>query len=271
MSPALVQHVPHASTAVPADVRGQFVLSDAELERELLLMTDRYVDRLFALPADEAVTVRHDVSRLVLDPERFEDDADEPLARVGMGAVYTATHEGDPERRPLRRPLGDDEREALMAGHYRPHHARLEAAVEQALRAHGRCLIVDAHSYPAWPLPYEKLIWPPGNPGWKHRPAVCLGSDAGHTPLWLQDAAYEAFAARFDSVVFNRPFAGTIVPLRYYGRDTRVASIMVEVRRDQYIDEETGEKLPAFEDVAASFQEAVRSLAGSGGAAAARS
>ena len=185
-----------------------------------------------------------------------------------MGAVYTATHEGDPERQPLRRPLEAGERAALMAGYYRPHHARLERAVDDALRDHGRCLIVDAHSYPAWPLPYEKLIWPEGDPGWKHRPAVCLGSDAFHTPLWLQDAAYEAFAARFGSVCFNRPFAGTIVPLRYYGRDTRVASIMVEVRRDQYMDEETGEKLPGFDDVAASIQEAVRSLAASGSATA---
>ena len=268
MAPPLVIHVPHASTAVPADVRGQFVLSDAELERELLLMTDRYVDELFALPAAEAITVRHEVSRLVLDPERFEDDADEPMARVGMGAVYTATHEGDPERLPLRRPLGDDERAALMAGYYRPHHARLERAVEDALRARGRCLIVDAHSYPDWPLTYEKLIWPEEDPGWKHRPAVCLGSDALHTPLWLQYAAYEAFAARFGSVVFNRPFAGTIVPLRYRGRDRRIASIMVEVRRDQYMDEETGEKLPGFDDVAASVREAVRSLAGAGDASA---
>jgi N-formylglutamate amidohydrolase len=181
-----------------------------------------------------------------------------------MGAVYTATHEGDPERQPLRRPLGASEREALLERYYRPHHARLQRAVEGALRAHGRCLIIDAHSYPDWPLPYEKLIWSADDPGWKHRPVVCLGSDAFHTPLWLQDAAFEAFAARFGSVVFNRPFAGTIVPLRYYRRDRRVASITVEVRRDQYMDEQTGEKLPVFDDVAASIREAVRALAVAG-------
>ena len=264
MSPAIVLHIPHASTVIPAGVRDQFVLSDAELERELLLMTDRHVDELFTLPADEAVTVRHHLSRLVLDPERFEDDADEPMADVGMGAVYTATHEGDPGRQPLRRPLGDGEREALMTAYYRPHHARLERAVDDALREHAGCLIVDAHSYPDWPLPYEKRIWPASDPRWKHRPAICLGSDDDHTPLWLQDAAYEAFAARFGSICFNRPFPGTIVPVRYYRRDTRVASIMVEVRRDQYMDEATGQKLPGFDDVAASIREAIRSLAGSG-------
>jgi N-formylglutamate deformylase len=153
MSAAVVLHVPHASTVVPAGVRDQFVLGDAELERELLLMTDHFVDELFALPADEAATVRHGVSRLVLDPERFEDDAHESMARVGMGAVYTATHAGDPSGRPLRRPLGPGEREALLARYYRPHHGRLERAITDALRAHGRCLIDHVRYRQAEDLP----------------------------------------------------------------------------------------------------------------------
>ena len=58
-TPELLLHIPHSSTVIPDGVRDyQFVLSDAEVERELLLMTDdRYVDELFALPAAEAVTV----------------------------------------------------------------------------------------------------------------------------------------------------------------------------------------------------------------------
>lgn len=257
--PALVIHIPHASTLIPAHVREQFVLEDADLERELLLMTDRYVDELFALPAAEAVTVRHEVSRLVLDPERFVDPAREPMERVGMGAVYRATHEGDPEGHPLRRTLTAEE-DAALHRLYDAHHARLTAAVRTALDEHGRCLIVDAHSFPDWPLPYEKRVWPAEDPRWKHRPRICLGSDRSHTPLWLQAAAYDAFAARFDPVVFDRPFPGAIVPLEFLGRDTRVASIMVEVRRDVYMDESTGDKLPEFDEVAARIQSAVLSL-----------
>ena len=41
-------HVPHASTRIPASVRAQLVLGDRELAAELLAMTDRYTDELFA-------------------------------------------------------------------------------------------------------------------------------------------------------------------------------------------------------------------------------
>jgi N-formylglutamate deformylase len=47
------------------------------------------------------------VSRLVVDPERFTDDAREPMARKGMGVIYTRTASGEP----LRRPPSDDERQ----------------------------------------------------------------------------------------------------------------------------------------------------------------
>ena len=258
-TPDLVLHDPHSSTVVPEAVRGQFVLGDAELELELLLMTDRYVDELFTLPAAAAVSVRHGVSRLVCDPERFERDEDEEMAGIGMGVLYTRTHTGDPEKS-LRRELSDEERRTLLDAYYRPHHARLEQATSNAVRVHGHCLIVDAHSFPQRPLPYEKSIRPE-DLRWTHRPAICLGTDGFHTPLWLQAAAFDAFEARFESVAFISPFDGTIVPMRFYRRDARVCSIMIEVRRDQYMDEQAGQKLPGFDEVAARIQAAVREMA----------
>lgn len=246
----LVLHIPHSSAVVPSHVRDQLLATGPQLDRELLLMTDHYVDELFALPIGEATTVRYEVSRLVCDPERFEDDDDEPMAACGMGAVYTATQDGAA----LRREIAHGEREALLARFYRPHHDRLTQAVTDELAATGTCLIVDAHSFPRLPLPYE-------TDQCRGRPQVCLGTDPDHTPLWLEVAAYDAFAERFGSVVVNKPFAGALVPLRFYRRDTRVRSLMVEVRRDLYMDEATGEKLPGFEDVAARLREAVREVA----------
>ena len=50
-------------------------------------------------------------------------------------------------------------------------------------------------------------------------------------------------------VGMNRPFAGALVPNAYYGRDQRVQSVMIEVRRDLYMNERTGDRLPRFADV----------------------
>ena len=83
---------------IPDDVRGTLVLSDSALERELLRLTDRYTDELFALDPAIAIPVVFGVSRFVVDPERFTDDALEPMAARGMGAVYTATTDGAPLR-----------------------------------------------------------------------------------------------------------------------------------------------------------------------------
>jgi N-formylglutamate deformylase len=69
----VVVHVPHASTVIPRTVRPQLLLDHAELQDELLRMTDRYTDELFALPATMGTTVRFPVSRLVVD---FEPEAE---------------------------------------------------------------------------------------------------------------------------------------------------------------------------------------------------
>jgi N-formylglutamate amidohydrolase len=60
-----------------------FILTPEQLEHELLVMTDRFTDELFAFPTNVATTVAFPVSRLVVDPERFTKDSQEPMARKG--------------------------------------------------------------------------------------------------------------------------------------------------------------------------------------------
>lgn len=105
------------ATVAPAEVRAQFLLDEAELGRELIRMTDHRRLATFAEPVSDAALVRAPVNRLVVDVERFADDADEPMAARGMGALYTVTS----QLTPLRRHLSPAEREALMQVYYRPH------------------------------------------------------------------------------------------------------------------------------------------------------
>jgi N-formylglutamate amidohydrolase len=225
--PWVVLHVPHDSTTVPAEVRSQFVLDDTELGRELDRMTDHRTLEIFADSSSEAVVVRSPVSRLVVDVERFPDDVAEPMAARGMGAVYTATS----QLTPLRRRPSAAEREALMQAYYRPHHARLEAAVATVLERHDRCLVLDCHSFPSVALPYEMAD--PTNA----RPDICIGTDDFHTSTALAGAFTAVFRRAGWCVSLNEPFAGALVPRSRYQRDARVSAVMVEVNRRLYLSE----------------------------------
>ena len=199
-------HIPHDATTIPGDVRGQFLGSDEEIREELLLMTDHFTHSLFARPADGDVIVRAPVSRLVVDVERFSDDADEPMAARGMGAIYEVTS----RLKPLRRKLTAAERKALIATYYRPHHVYLELVVSQALDRFGRCLVLDCHSFPSVALPYEQAIAAAA------RPDICIGTDAFHTNAKLADAFVAEFRRLGWRVSVNEPFAGALVPTSRY-------------------------------------------------------
>jgi N-formylglutamate amidohydrolase len=247
----LVGHVPHAATWIPPDERARLRLDDAALATELLQLTDRHTDRLFAWTCElGGVMVVNRVSRLVVDPERFADDAIEPMAAVGQGAVYTRTVDG----RVLRN-ADPAERRRLLDRWYVPYHAALAGVVEAALAATDRCLLLDGHSFATLPLPSEPDQAP-------DRPDVCLGTDPVHTPPALLTGLRASLAAEGFRVAVDRPFAGTLVPAPWYGRDRRVSSVMLEVRRGTYMDEATGQPLPGFGDVAARLRRAVeRTLA----------
>ena len=233
---AVVLHVPHASSFIPNDVRSSFILSDSELRAELLNMTDHFTDDLVAAAIPVAKSVVFRVSRLVVDPERFAQDEREPMSRVGMGVIYKCTAAGAA----LRKPLLGGERRGLITKYYQPHHEALTEATERALSRHGRCLILDIHSFPSRPLPYELDQDP-------DRPDICLGTDQFHTPTDLVERARITFEAEGLSVAINRPFAGALVPMKVYGKDARVSALMIEVNRRLYMDEKLGIKSGHFE------------------------
>lgn len=230
-----VLHLPHSSVIVPDDVRATFSLSDDDLAAELRRMTDWFTDDLFELPPADCVLVRYSVSRLVLDPERFLEDDREPMAARGMGVIYTATSLGAP----LRTTLLPSERNSLIERFYVPHHARLCSEIASSLQLDGAALIIDCHSFPSFPLPYEMDQS-------LNRPDICVGQDSFHTPAGLTSLAASTFRNAGLSVNIDRPFAGTIVPQEYYHRDASVCSLMIEVNRRLYLNELTGTRAPDY-------------------------
>lgn len=242
-------HVPHDSTLIPLAVRDHFLLTEDELLNELRLMTDHHTRDLFTRGLADHQVIASNVSRLVVDVERFDLDEEEPMSSKGMGVIYERTHDGHR----LRKPPTDSERQHLLEKWYYPHHERLEQSVAECLSRWGKALIIDCHSYASCCLPYEK------NQS-SHRPEICIGTDPFHSPKKLVGDLTLALSNEGFEVGLNSPFSGSLVPMACYRKDRRVMSAMIEVRRDLYLDEEHGRLATSYEETYLKIRRALRSI-----------
>lgn len=235
-SPVLI-HAPHGALDIPKLAYDSLIISKAEIKAELLAMTDRHTGLLandisnqaylYGKSEKRAGLMINWVSRLAVDPERFPDEREEMNA-VGMGAVYT--HGSQRQRIRADDPVLASR---LVDEYFTPYAAAMENAVEEILHRFDRAFIVDLHSYPSVPLPYE--LHADGE-----RPDICLGFDDFHMSSEIIDMVKDSLETDGYSVGFNSPFAGTYVPLKFYATDARVSSLMLEIRRDIYMNEKTG-------------------------------
>jgi len=219
-----ILHLPHASLAIPPEALPDYVVSRDILDEHLARSTDHFTDELFRATDAGTCTVPHEISRLAVDPERFEDDAREPMAAKGLGVLYERGHDGTR----IRRPLDPARRQWYLDRWYRPHHQRLTDATDAALARAGRVLIIDAHSYPDEPLAVDADKTQP-------RPDACIGTAGIHTPAALVAAAVAYCRSVGWSLGIDAPYAGSIVPMKHFGLDARVMSVMIEINRKRYM------------------------------------
>lgn len=139
----LILHIPHASTRIP--FLDGYTVSRELLGEEMLKLTDWYTDEIF-LPG-KGIQLRADFSRIFCDVERFEDDSLEVMAKQGMGVLYEKLDEVMEMRK-----VSPGLRQRILNEYYYNHHRQFEKAIENALKKHGGCLIIDCHSYPDRPL-----------------------------------------------------------------------------------------------------------------------
>ena len=134
-----------------------------------------------------------------------------------------------------------------MSRYFFPYSSAFEDLTYKLLIEFGRCLIVDCHSYPLIPLPYEK------DPE-AARPDICIGTSKFHTPAIIMDIIKDYCKENDLSLGFNAPFKDTYVPLKFYRKDQRVSSVMFEIRRDLYMDESSGLKNEGFDRIKAHIE-----------------
>jgi N-formylglutamate amidohydrolase len=134
------------------------------------------------------------------------DDEQEPMTAKGMGVCYETNSFGG-----TLRTVSAGEKQSIIEEYYKPHHAKLEKAVNGELTKNGEALIIDCHSFPDTPLPHEDSQHRP-------RPDICIGTDDFHTPTRLAKLVVAHFRNLGYTVAVDDPFGGSIVPMSHYGK-----------------------------------------------------
>lgn len=245
-SPVII-HAPHGGSAVPSWAAPAYTIGAEELREEQRTLEDHRTDEMARAAAGAArcSAVISRISRFVIDVERFDSDEEEML-QVGMGMLYT---HGTRRQRIRTVPAELEER---LRAYYREYGALVTDLTARALEAHGRAFIIDLHSYPTLPLASELHAI-------DERPPLSVGYERLHIDEPTRAAVREAFG--FLEQSDNKAFRGSYVPLAYYGTDARVRSMMLELRRDQYL-VEPDEPIPGrVERMTEALTELVRALA----------
>jgi N-formylglutamate amidohydrolase len=203
----LVVHVPHSSLAIPDDVWSEFLVPRAAVEAEALASADLYTGEMARQAWPMAEIVEAEVSRVVVDVERYDDDNQEEMATVGRGVLYTCDH----QMRPIRKASSKSRNDELLVRYYRPHWTRLRSAAKDAV-------LIDLHTYPREPWPIERITVGP-------RPEIDIGFSEGLTPISWVVALTEHFRFHGYEVGHNSPYAGVIDA-------GAMAAVMIEIRRD---------------------------------------
>lgn len=203
----LVVHVPHASTKIPADVWPEFLVGKDKVEREALASADLHTDRMAREAWPNAEIIEASVSRIVVDVERYDDDALEEMAQVGRGVIYTHDH----RQLRIRRNITPSRRAELLDRYHTPHWINLRVAAVGAT-------LIDLHTYPPNPWPVERHAN-------RARPEIDIGFTDELTPRdWVQALTLHFTEAAYE-VGHNSPYTGVIDA----GAN---AAVMIEIRRD---------------------------------------
>ena len=218
-----ILHIPHSSPYIPS--YDGFVVGEQLINNEICLLTDWFTDKLFDLSVPKIVTP---FSRVFCDVERFEDDTLEVMSLKGMGMCYTHMDNGE-----LMRNVNPELRERIRSEFYLPYHQTLEALAAELLHKYGNVTVIDCHSFPDIPLTRDLNQDMP-------RPDFCLGIDEFHTPKEVYLPVQDSLTSLGYKVLINNPYAGTMIPMKYYQKNKDVNGLMIEVNRKLYMTNSNG-------------------------------
>lgn len=219
----LLLHIPHSSKSFPKGC--QYSYQDLNKDEKRLL--DYYTDDLF-VPIQESENITSVVfpyCRLYCDVERLIND---PLEKEGLGISYHRSPSGPSAPYDQRQFSSINDAFPL----YADHHALMSKNI---VRLGGQLLLIDCHSFSAFPC----LLNP--NP---QDIDICIGYNDDETcpENEVIDFIVKYFQSLGYKVGINTPFSNSktfSVPINYH-------SVMIEVNKRLYMNEQTFEKTDGF-------------------------
>ncbi|MET3374853.1 N-formylglutamate deformylase [Variovorax boronicumulans] len=240
----LVLDSPHSGTVYPEDFRP--VCELATLRRA----EDTHVEKLYAFASDMgAAWIEAHFPRSYLDANRDMTEIDttmldgpwtDPVStdprvlskvRLGKGLIWKLTDEGLPI---YDRPLTVAEVRQRIDQCWRPYHAAVAQAIDDAHARHGYSIHINCHSMPAIAGSHATDF-----PGLAHADFVIGDRDGSTADPALSHKLYEHLRACGYSVDYNHPYKGVELVRRHGNPAANRHSIQVEINRKLYMDEAT--------------------------------
>ncbi len=242
----LVVAIPHVGTRIPPEIATR--LTDPALKA---VDADWHLDRLYDfLEHTDASVLMAVNSRTAIDLNRAPEDTPLYPGRFETGLCPRTTFDGEPLYLPGREPDADEVKRRLDKW-WRPYHAQLKKALDDARSRHGFALLLDAHSIRAEvPNLFEGRL-----------PTINVGcADGASCAPALRQRLEDVLDAqdRYTWVVDGRFKGGWTT--RWYGRPAeRVHAVQFELTQADYMDERTFEYLS---ERAAPLQDLLKALVG---------
>lgn len=218
----IVLSIPHASTKVPPELKGNVLLT----KEDLLGYSDLSTDRIFAIP--DLLSVQYGHSRVFVDVNRAPDDISREYEKHEEGVLVHTTWDGKPI---YKEEPSEEQVQALIKKYHDPFHEEIDSHMAKAK------FLIDCHSY----LP----VGPPLKvDAGKPRPDVCLGNMNYSTCTREHTMFFREFFERHGySVSINFPYQGKYTLGRHCHRRRiphfLVPGIQIELNQKLYADPET--------------------------------
>jgi len=262
---ALVLDSPHSGVEYPADFAHA---CDPQLLRRA---EDTHVEKLYDFaPAMGAAWIEALFPRSYLDANRNVTEVDVELlgepwpgevetdpvvmakVRLGKGLVWRYTDEGKPL---YDRKLSAAEVQSRIDNCWKPYHAAVKQAIDEAHARHGYSIHLNCHSMPAIAGSHATEF-----PGMAHADFVIGDRDGSTAAPALSHLICDHLRELGYSVDYNHPYKGVELVRRYGDPVHDRHSIQVEINRKLYMDEQTLEMTAGFDTLRRNLRSLIERL-----------